>query len=62
MIKLRRMSRSCSTNVDRKIEIRYWPKCQKEIDHNEDQGLGGWVIFEYILGGYIIRKLLIAYY
>jgi hypothetical protein len=27
----------------------YWWESQKERDHREDQGIGGWTILEFIL-------------
>jgi hypothetical protein len=33
----------------REMHIVYWWKCQKERNHWEDQDIGGWTIFKWIL-------------
>jgi hypothetical protein len=34
------------------MRIGYWWECQKEIDHWEDQDVGGWTILKWILDRY----------
>jgi hypothetical protein len=45
------MGRACSINggEEEYIYIGYWWESQKERDHWEDQGVGGWTILKWIL-------------
>jgi hypothetical protein len=33
----------------RRMHIGYWCESHKEIDHQEDQNIGGWIILRWIL-------------
>jgi hypothetical protein len=43
------IDRACSQQVKGRRHVRYWWKSQKEIDHWEDQNLGGWTILKWFL-------------
>jgi hypothetical protein len=49
MIKSRRMMWHVARLGRRGMNIGYWWESQKEIDHWEDQDVGGWTILKWIL-------------